>query len=381
MIEKINIKGVACYKEMAMLETDKNVNLIYGLNGSGKSTLSEYLRKHTDPKYHECSIEPAINAAEEEIMVYNEQYVEEVFYTNQKQPGIFSLSKENKDAKRKIDDAQEQLKKIRGQLQKKQEEWPMVQQTWNREYQSYVDRIWDVERTYTSGDRVLDYCLEGFKRSKELLFKYVISLTKTADTPSYTIDSLKEQVQLLNAASGAQITELQGVVGSVVEIEKNPIFQQIITGNSDSYVAGLINKLGNSDWVKMGLEFETEGVCPFCQRKYDEGSHIAEDLRAFFDKAYEEAISTIKVLHNSYVAYKEALSANSAFDTVEIIRHLSATYNQKYLAYRMVIEENLGRIEEKLKNPSHEISLLSSAEALKSLNEVISNANQINSRF
>lgn len=31
MITKINIKGVACYKEMATLETDKNVNLIYGI--------------------------------------------------------------------------------------------------------------------------------------------------------------------------------------------------------------------------------------------------------------------------------------------------------------------------------------------------------------
>ena len=33
---------------MAIFETDKNINLIYGLNGSGKSTLSEFLRKRTD---------------------------------------------------------------------------------------------------------------------------------------------------------------------------------------------------------------------------------------------------------------------------------------------------------------------------------------------
>lgn len=44
MIKKITILGPACYKQTAILETDKNINLIYGLNGSGKSTLSEYLR-------------------------------------------------------------------------------------------------------------------------------------------------------------------------------------------------------------------------------------------------------------------------------------------------------------------------------------------------
>ena len=51
MINKISIKGPASYKNMAVFETDKNINLIYGLNGSGKSTLSEFLRKRTD---YEC---------------------------------------------------------------------------------------------------------------------------------------------------------------------------------------------------------------------------------------------------------------------------------------------------------------------------------------
>ena len=40
MINKITISGVASYKNEATLETDKNINLIYGINGSGKSTFS-----------------------------------------------------------------------------------------------------------------------------------------------------------------------------------------------------------------------------------------------------------------------------------------------------------------------------------------------------
>lgn len=58
MIRKINLK-CASYKEVASLETDKKINLIYGLNGSGKSTFSEYLRRldDNDERFSRCSIE------------------------------------------------------------------------------------------------------------------------------------------------------------------------------------------------------------------------------------------------------------------------------------------------------------------------------------
>ena len=42
MITKVSLKGVASYKQKAVFETDKKVNLLYGLNGTGKSTFSEF---------------------------------------------------------------------------------------------------------------------------------------------------------------------------------------------------------------------------------------------------------------------------------------------------------------------------------------------------
>ena len=53
MINIITIKGPASYKEKAVLETQHNVNLIYGLNGAGKSTFSEFLRNYKDERYKE----------------------------------------------------------------------------------------------------------------------------------------------------------------------------------------------------------------------------------------------------------------------------------------------------------------------------------------
>ena len=65
---------------------------IIGPDGSGKSTLSEYLRDSTNPLYSNCSIEPPLDDNAEEILVYNENYVNEVFYSSDTQRGIFSFT-------------------------------------------------------------------------------------------------------------------------------------------------------------------------------------------------------------------------------------------------------------------------------------------------
>lgn len=376
MINKIKIKGVACYREIATFETDKHVNLIYGLNGSGKSTFSEFLRNHKDEKYSECSIEPAINDNEEEILVYNEHYVEEIFYNSNKQPGIFSLSKENKEAKEAIEKALEEQKELQRQILKQQQELGNLQQTWTQKRQNYIDRIWNVQRDYTGGDRLLDYCFAGVRRPKELLFNHVCDYPKPLETPNYTIESLKQQVKLLNTASGTLIADLPEIVAPLSEIESNPIFLQVVTGNSGSYVAELINKIHNSDWVKEGLTFQTDGVCPFCQRPYDNPS-IINDLKTFFDKAFEETLDMLKNMYNVYRAFVDDLRPNTAFDDIEIIQELKQNYNQAYTAYVSELIENIRLISNKIKNPSKTIQLLSTEKSLQQLNAIISQANQI----
>ncbi len=49
MITKIGLNGVASYKSLSTLETDKKVNLIYGLNGTGKSILQRSIRDNNCP--------------------------------------------------------------------------------------------------------------------------------------------------------------------------------------------------------------------------------------------------------------------------------------------------------------------------------------------
>ena len=52
MISKIVLNGVASYKKEAVLDTDKKVNLLYGLNGTGKSTFRNSYMIRQEQDFH-----------------------------------------------------------------------------------------------------------------------------------------------------------------------------------------------------------------------------------------------------------------------------------------------------------------------------------------
>ena len=164
MINKISIKGPASYKNMAIFETDKNINLIYGLNGSGKSTLSEFLRKRTDNEYAECSISPLLDEDAEEILVYNENYVNDVFYSSDTQKGIFSLSKENAGARKRIDAANAALQVANRDFQKQELLQEKELEAWTSTKSIFANRFWQIKTQYTGGDRVLEYWFYRFEK-------------------------------------------------------------------------------------------------------------------------------------------------------------------------------------------------------------------------
>lgn len=185
MITKITLKKVASYGENpVVLETDKKVNFIYGLNGTGKTTISKYLQNKDDSNFCDCSLEGLNN---EKILVYNQKFIDENFYLSPTQKGIFSLKSENKDAKEKIDNATEEIKKLNAQikndelknglyfdLQKKQKDIENLQNTTE-------EKTWEIKTKYSGGDRILEFCLEGKKGSKKDLFDHISKIQKSTN--------------------------------------------------------------------------------------------------------------------------------------------------------------------------------------------------------
>ena len=131
------------------------------------------------------------------------------------------------------------------------------------------------------------------------MLNHIVGLAKPSNKLVDSIDQLKEEIQRLNEAKGTQIPLIQEITFSAGDIEIDSLFKEVITGNANSRVAKLIDSLHNSDWVKVGLSFDTKDICPFCQRPYLDDDIIAE-LRSYFNEDYEKAVADIESKGKTY---------------------------------------------------------------------------------
>ena len=92
MITSIKLKNVASYITERALNTDKKINLVYGLNGTGKTTLSNFLKDKSNSKFDDCSISGGETA---KILVYNQEFINENFYEKDDLRGVFTISEPN----------------------------------------------------------------------------------------------------------------------------------------------------------------------------------------------------------------------------------------------------------------------------------------------
>lgn len=109
MISQISLENVASYKGKTSLNSDKKVNIIYGLNGTGKSTFSNYFYSPEHEDYKNCSHVKG----DCKILVYNQKFIQDVFYEKDSIDGIFSLSQENKKAKLRVEQLGEEIDQLK----------------------------------------------------------------------------------------------------------------------------------------------------------------------------------------------------------------------------------------------------------------------------
>lgn len=380
MISKISLNKVASYKEPTVLETDKRVNLIYGLNGTGKSTLSDYLLKSSDSKFKDCAIE-GLND-DDEILVYNQSFIRENFFESESLKGIFTLSRENKEAETKIANAEKEINRIVKEKQTKEKDLQREKDAITSKQKAAKTKIWEIKQNYTGGDRVLEFCLEGYKSDGNKLLAFVEGLKKPENKPTKTIESIKKEVQALSGENAQKYETLDPVIFPSQSVESEDLFKKEIVGNKNSTVSDLINKLGNSDWVKDGLkylpsEIETEKeVCPFCQESTI-SKQLFQNIKDYFDESYGADIVSLKELHQEYSEAIQAIPDKSVFENNPKYEVYKKDFELKYNAFTKVIEGNLKLIEDKLKSPSVSVTLKSSENALDEVNTVVENINNL----
>lgn len=380
MITKINLNNVASYKSLTALETDKKVNLIYGLNGTGKSILSNFLNKQAEEKFKNCSIDGLDE--NQEILVYNQTFIQENFFEPENLKGIFTLSKENKDAETKISNAQKEIEKLESEKETKDKELISEKLSINQKAEIAKNTVWKIKIDYSGGDRVLEFCLEGNKGSKDNLFNYIIELPKPNQKPTKSIDDLKKDLLSISGDNAEKHSYLPKISFPTQSVENELIFTKQIVGNENSSVSQLIKELGNSDWIKTGLQYlplepiQENETCPFCQEKTISNT-LVENIKSYFDASYEADISSLKTFSEEYTITIESIPNKATFETNPKFETNKKDFEIKYNNFKKIVDDNKKLIDDKINTPSVSITLQSSTIALDELNEIILKINTV----
>lgn len=376
MISKIAMKNVASYKKETILETDKKVNLIYGLNGTGKSTLSGFLYSTDDSQYSDCKIEGLRST--DRVLVYNQQFITDNFYETENISGIFTLSQENKAATQAIDDARKKLTKLSEEKTKITSDKAAYDSRYQKQIQDFQKEVWKIKTEYSGGDRVLEYCLEGMKGNKEILFKYLLDISLPEEKIEYTVENLKQEVNELQE-SGEKEKYISKVNFGVGYIEESPLLSKIVVGNKNSSVSRLIELLGNSKWVDEGIQYvHMDGEvadCPFCQQKTISKAFY-DKLKDYFDESYktdkagiESLLYEYEDLVNKGLVYIDGIKEN------RFLKKREKEIENCVANIKNVFAENIEKLRDKFQNPSNVVLLQSFSEYENQINEMVNSAN------
>lgn len=381
MITSIKLKSVASYTHERTLNTDKKINLVYGLNGTGKTTFSNFLKDKNNSKFSDCSISGGETA---KILVYNQEFINENFYEKYDLKGVFTISEPNVIAGENIKNAKAEIEKLETQEKAKKTELDEINGANGKKKKKLSDateKIWKIKTTFSGGDRILDYCLEGVKGSKDALFNHIKSLIKSSTKPIKTIDDLKKEISKIEGNEAFEIALLQKIVLNGMEnVENETIFHEIIVGNKDSTVANLIETFQNSDWVKLGLiylpnEINETASCPFCQQK-TVTKNLADEIKNYFDETYEDKIDLLKGLKSQYLTIKDTIPNIDSFLVNDYANAVKIELENLYTKLLMVLSQNIIAIDNKIKLPSNKVTLQGSSQALKDFNELVDKINQ-----
>ncbi|MFA0926724.1 AAA family ATPase [Pseudomonas syringae pv. tagetis] len=367
MIKTISLKGVTSYPhdQPVILGPLKRVNLVYGLNGSGKSTVGDYLQDLTGNRYQTCQVDPAIK--QDQVFVYNQKFIEKNFH-QESHPGIFTLNEGNIEAKEKIAELQQSLETANKEVDRIKTKLSEGDEAHGRSLMTYKDALWDIRLEFEKGD--LATCFRG-QRNKEA-FKDQLEKIPLPTSPVRTKKELSDVTKSLSYSDASSIAALPELSFAGASLENDPILTKVITPSGDSYLADLIQRLGNSDWVKKALPYldHSENACPLCQQ--DLPHEFQRNVKSLFDETYDQEVSKVVVLREKYIKAADALEFEleaQAYTSSAI--QSEADFIKAKGELKRLLTINRTRLADKEESVSKSLSLESTTAAVINLNAAI----------
>jgi wobble nucleotide-excising tRNase len=384
MIETIHLSSVATYAGAPQtLQGLKHFNFFYGSNGSGKTTISRVIADPGHPDHAQCRLVWK-NGQPIEALVYNRDFVDSNF-SGDDIKGVFTVGKRSVEALKEIAKlkavAAEQLSKVtglQGTLRGPDAEVDggklkeAADLTKGLQAKCWLQKV--KHEIHLAG------ALEGYRADKSRFLRKVLDTLAAKPAEGFvaaTVEDMRDRAKTVYGPSRASESFVPVPSSAkLIELEASPILAKVVVGKKDVDVAALIERLGNSDWVKQGQPYlaASEGTCPFCQQP--EPPKLAESLARYFDEAFLADTAAIASLESAYSrAAQDWLASLDATLESKHPRVEIESLRTRRDAVAARIDANLLLIAAKRREPSRPIELRGISEAAAAAVEPITAAN------
>lgn len=371
MNESITIKGVTSYHHSTpqYIDLSKKNTFIFGLNGTGKSTISNFL--YDVDSFPKCKLNIE---GEFSPVVYNQKFIEDNFLKKHTQEGVFTLSKENADLEKRIN---ERLQ-LRGQLRAIYKEIKTKKNA--EEYAIEEIKQNAINEIYKKKDLIhntsLDFFLTGYKKPKINFYNQVKSQTGLADE---SIDSLEAEYNELNKYSNIKPLKVKLPPLPEISEEDYEILAEPIITSSNSQLTSFIEQVDNLYWVKTGIEnylAKEQTKCPFCQNETIDNV-LRSELSKLFDQSYKLRIKKLQEIESNY-----HIKITEYSDLIRDAFTACSVYDEEKHHILPLIEllereqkDNLKLITSKTQKPNTTVFISNCKNKLTPIKEIASNIN------
>ncbi|MFP5459817.1 MAG: AAA family ATPase, partial [Bacteriovoracia bacterium] len=315
-----------------------------------------------------------------ELLVYNRDFVERNFNQPDELKGIFTLGEKDKDTLDKIDAAKtvlDEIKKkivqLKGVLNGEDGNGGKRGELASLET-AFEEKCWALKLKH---DDTLQGAFTGVRGKKSAFKARLLAESASNTSAAVSLADLENKGStVFGEAPQAALTLAVPNGADLLAHETNAILKKKVIGKTDVDIAALIQKLGNSDWVKQGRDYydPDERVCPFCQQ--DTPPSFEESLNEYFDETFIADTAAIEKLYTDYKTDSERIQRSAQALLDDPPKFLDAEKLQsesELLASKIRI--NIQRIEEKRRESSKSVELDSLKNVLDAVKKLVEDAN------
>lgn len=343
MITNLTLKNIASYDNdnPVTISDIKRVNFFFGFNGSGKSTIAKYLQNIgldsslQNPIFSNCSYSGYDNSLQQ-ILTFNEDFIEDNFRRNSDLKGVFSLNQTNVAIDQQISVEEQNIQQYEQEKRKYQFKIDSIEEDKRAKTETLLTHCWNQRAVFSTFSKIALV----YSGSRQNHFQEVRRVLQRQNAQTLTLRDITAKYQnlynedLKNIANNIDAKNYFSI--RRIEKQLEPLLNEVIVGNEDVDIAGLIQQINSRSWVEQGLVYlkPDSNTCPFCQKETID-SELREQFEKYFDETYKRKISEIARLKEEY-RQKTALfiqnitALQNQFNPSNIVSNLLISLNELF---------------------------------------------------